>query len=191
MVVLQHSACDDFVTNLYNALDCGAIPIIHQIGGVPDYEGIYGFFPHVNASKPGWLEECRRIMRDDAYYERRLYERRDDFLNPGDGLISNEGRGWILGRSWLRSPIRHTYDCMWHNLRSRLLPSFDPRPAAITGRRIPFKPCVYCADGVSVAGEGEGECDADPLPFRRSERGYPLPVPRMCGHASVAPCNTQ
>ena len=33
MMALQHSVCVDYVTNLEEALLCGAIPIIHQIAG--------------------------------------------------------------------------------------------------------------------------------------------------------------
>ena len=60
-------------TRRLQALHCGAIPIIFQVAGLPDYAGLYGDFPHVNASKRGWQQQVERIMRNDSYYRELLH----------------------------------------------------------------------------------------------------------------------
>ena len=74
MLAIENNACEDYVTrSLFQALAvCGAIPIVKAPRGVPDYVGLFGRFPYVNASRPGWLDEVRRILTDDAYYRRLL-----------------------------------------------------------------------------------------------------------------------
>jgi len=47
-------------SNLIQALECGAIPIIYQVGGLPDYRDLFGDFPHVNASVAGCSASSRR-----------------------------------------------------------------------------------------------------------------------------------
>jgi hypothetical protein len=78
MLAVENNACHDWVSlNLCQALACGAIPIVKSIwtptGITPDYHALYGpGLPLVNASRPGWLEEVRRIMTDDDYYRGKL-----------------------------------------------------------------------------------------------------------------------
>ena len=41
---------------------CGAIPIVFSAAAKPDHEAELGEFPHVDASRPGWLVEARRLI---------------------------------------------------------------------------------------------------------------------------------
>ena len=126
MAVMQHSACDDYVTNLHMAFECGAIPLIVQVDGTPDYASLFGRFPHINASRPSWLRVVARIMRSDAYYA--------SFLR--DGMHAGNAS---LPQPWMRD-WKRTRHCDWHDLKARVA-----RPAARNGRRIAFPACKQCA----------------------------------------------
>ncbi|KAL1523846.1 hypothetical protein AB1Y20_018767 [Prymnesium parvum] len=87
MLAVENNACDGWISqNLCNVVEmCGAIPIIKSVNGWPDYRKLYGQIPLLNASKPGWLDEARRVMTDDGYYHKLLtswrHERVSPFLN--------------------------------------------------------------------------------------------------------------
>lgn len=95
----QHTACADYVNdNLFQALHaCGAIPLVLTVGGLPDYEALFTSdvapassstrggahegaemrddrrpppLAIIDAARPGWLQEVRRVLDDDEYYRR-------------------------------------------------------------------------------------------------------------------------
>ena len=68
-MAVENAACPDYITGkLLHAFECGAIPIIKTVDGHPNYAGILGTFPSIDAGVPGWLEIVRKSMLDDAYY---------------------------------------------------------------------------------------------------------------------------
>lgn len=128
MLVAQHSTCDDYVTNICKALSfCGAIPILLQVEGTPDYAGLYGAFPHVNASRPDWLHVVKRLMHSDDAYEAFI---RDGLAAASQAQPSRAG--------W-----REAYHCDWHGVQARARAS-HAQPAALSGRRTPFPACKAC-----------------------------------------------
>ena len=69
MMAVENAACPDYITGkLIHALECGAIPIIKTVDGHPNYAGILGTFPFIDAGRPGWIDIVRKGMFDDAYY---------------------------------------------------------------------------------------------------------------------------
>ncbi len=144
MMVLQQSNCEDYVTNLCRAWECGAVPIILPIGGLPDYESLYGKFPHVDASQRGWLDKVRRIMTDDKFYE-----------SFTDRSITN---AWAYEKrsADARQKARLSYHCGWHGLRNRLLPNANTPPAARTNATREIQRCHHCEEELSAS-----SCDPD------------------------------
>ena len=112
MLAVENNACRDWISqNLCNAVShCGAIPIIKSIWGngmlMPDYKALYGNFPYINASHPGWLDEVKKIMRNDTYYVEKLTK-------------------------WKKKPASHiptNFHCQWHEMKSdkkQVLPYFN------------------------------------------------------------------
>lgn len=110
MLAVENNACSDWVSdNLCQALQCGAIPIIKSVWSngslLPDYQALYGdAIEHlvINASRPGWLSELRRIMSDDTHYQRRH-------------------RAWVQhGAEALAAGRARADPGNWHCMRSRL-----------------------------------------------------------------------
>lgn len=121
MLAEENDLCPGYVgMNVVNAMQlCGAIPIIFEAGGLPGYEAEFGPFPHVNASRPGWLAKARRLMRDDDYYRELLevYQKRA-WPPPPAAVFAETG----------------AFHCQWHDQR------LMERPR----RRVAFPRCAQC-----------------------------------------------
>ena len=81
MLAVENEACSGWVSpNLEHAVQCGAIPIVHTVGGLPEYSTLFGDggsrfgFPHIDASQRGWLTRVRLVMQSDSYYQKLLRE---------------------------------------------------------------------------------------------------------------------
>ena len=63
MMAAESRHCPGWIAwNLEHALkSCRAIPLLHQVAGVPDYRGLFGVFPHINASRPGWMRIVQQV----------------------------------------------------------------------------------------------------------------------------------
>lgn len=152
MLAVENSQCVDWLSqNLIQALKCGAIPILYQIGGLPDYRSLYGIFPHINASQPGWHQRVQAVMRNDSYYKALLRE-----------AAGGHGGGWGGDRSPAHrrpSSTTHTrmerpsddiaqehswFHCAWWQLHAAR-PSAAARYSA-DGRlpSVQWQPCAFC-----------------------------------------------
>jgi hypothetical protein len=104
--------------NLLAALRCGAIPLLYQINGLPDYASLYGPFPHINASRLGWQQEVEQVMRNDSYYHELLhrYKKLQRAASATSAAISASAGG-----ATTRAPstsIAHgdgSYHCAWYD----------------------------------------------------------------------------
>lgn len=70
MLAVENKRCPGWISSdLKHALvECGAIPIIHTVSGLPDYWGDVGGFPAINASQPGWLRKVMKVLHNDTFY---------------------------------------------------------------------------------------------------------------------------
>ena len=142
MVAVQHTACRDYISdNLHIALKCGAVPIINRIGGVPDYEAILGRFPHVDASRPGWLQTVRAIMEDNATYARFLNEAAAA-AKPPQTMRSLERDGG--------------YHCQFHDAHRRLEPQPPNASWSVVRAAAPKMPRGGRTEGGGVVGTAGG-----------------------------------
>ena len=135
MLAVQHTACRDYINdNVDLALQCGAVPIIARINGKPDYAQFLGSFPHVDASRPGWLSLVRRIMTDDATYARVL-ETGGTKASPPPLVRQHEVDGG--------------YHCQFHNAHRHLQPhtpnaSWSVVGATTSSKRVVWERCLAC-----------------------------------------------
>ena len=124
MLADESNHCPGYITmNLANAFSvCGAIPIIHQTAGLPDYYAELGYFPNVNASERGWLREAQRLMENDTHYH---------------ALLET---GWRQQSTHEAAPGRAFggahFHCQWHDARLQELPR----------RRVELEQCAFCRD---------------------------------------------
>ena len=132
MLAVENEACPDYVTHGLQEMlkNCGAIPLIATIDGLPKYEELIGSFPLVNASRPGWLTTARRIMLDDTYYSEFVASVQKRAA-PSTAALAAEAKP------------RHLH-CQWH----------DARAAELPARTFRWEQCVYCV-GQSIAQERE------------------------------------
>ena len=123
---------------------CRAIPIIHSVGGLPNYDADLGRFPSINSSRPGWLNFTRRIMLDDTFYTSFLKRERRSVPSaaPGAGL-----------------PLR--FHCQF----------FDADIRVQHRRYVAWEPCAYCEGLVEECQEidrpEQGAIDAEGRPSAR------------------------
>jgi len=119
IVAIENNNCVDWVSdNLLAALRCGAIPLLYQINGLPDYASLYGPFPHINASRLGWQQEVEQVMRNDSYYHELLhrYKKLQRAASATSAAISASAGG-----ATTRAPstsIAHgdgSYHCAWYD----------------------------------------------------------------------------
>lgn len=129
----ENELCPGYYTwDLLNAINlCGAIPIIFTVDGLPDYEAELGPFPHVNATKRGWLQEVSRIVLDDDYYRDMLAGFQNQTLPPPPGAGFEE---------------RGDFHCQWHDLG---LPNW-PR------KRVHWPRCADCQGWEESGHPGDG-----------------------------------
>ena len=155
MLSVENNNCVDWVSgHVLMALRCGAIPIIYQIDGLPDYRSLYGDFPHVNASRRGWQQEVEQLMRNDTAYREfvhrwRQQHRAQQPRNDGTAPLEDERyRG---------------YHCDWFAARSR------PPKRRLRNATISWQRCIYC-DG-EVPMNDDADCHDDRAPGRQLHVG--------------------
>ena len=135
---------------------CGAIPIVKTSNGMPAYSAIFGAFPYVDAAKPNWLEQVRKLMTDDAYYRsyiERWSRRAERAATSPDGLRWAAGtRGGIKSgpQLWRELTVGRRLDS--HRSTSAKAAFFHcqffgaslhgPRPTDEHTRVTSWKPCV-------------------------------------------------
>lgn len=61
-----------------------------------------GAFPHVDAANPGWLNQVKRLMSDDAHYAAFLAPYVNTTLQPAPGAYLED---------------TGAFHCQWHDLR--------------------------------------------------------------------------
>lgn len=127
MLAIENNNCVDWVSgNLLQALVCGAIPIIYQIQGLPDYKSMYGEFPHINASKIGWQRKVELVMHNDSYYHYLLYKHKWSKRRDNDESIREK-----------KTQENANYHCSWFSASQSL------------NKTVSWQRCIYCEDEVS------------------------------------------
>ena len=103
MLAIENEVCEDFVgRNLLLALQCGAIPIVQTVGGIPDYRGLFGPLPMIDVNRRGWLSKLHRLMTDDVHHSRWVRRRLQRY------------QSWHAEREANRaSPVSTTKCCDW------------------------------------------------------------------------------
>ena len=168
MVAIENEACPDYVTEtLHNVLDnCQAIPVLLTIDGLPKYEQLIGNFPHLNASRPGWLRIAQRIMSNDTFYAEFVRRHQHGATGAGggggedgggggggeDGGGGGGGGGSHASRpsAYARAYSRRALHCQWHDTHAASQPALPTRSFA-------WDECVYCAGEVPKPQERERE----------------------------------
>ena len=73
ILAIENSACPDYVSEkLQNAVDCGAIPIVRSVHGVPAFTSMFGDLPWLDAGElqaSDFLSQVRKLLTDDSHYK--------------------------------------------------------------------------------------------------------------------------
>ena len=74
VIAAENTLCPDYVSEkVFNAVGCGAIPIVRSRSGVPAFDELLGPFPRIDAgelSMTDFVAAVRRVMSDDGAYKR-------------------------------------------------------------------------------------------------------------------------
>ena len=72
VLAVENNACRDYVSEkLFKAVQCGAVPLVRTVRGVPDYTANVGPLPLLDASNlsDAFAARVHRVLTDKAEWE--------------------------------------------------------------------------------------------------------------------------
>ena len=87
ILAIENNACEDYVSEkLLEAVRCGAVPIVRTFKGLPDYAGLFGPFPVLDAEK---LDVAFEARLRDVLTNREAWEKYIPALTPRQAPDAN------------------------------------------------------------------------------------------------------
>ena len=95
ILAIENSPCVDYVTEkLIQAVGCGAVPIVRTANGIPDYVGLFGRFPMLDAVRldDAFASAVSAVITDEHTFQSYLPWYNPQLTPPDDELARREVR---------------------------------------------------------------------------------------------------